>query len=60
MRRPKLTIPSKTDRRLEATEFDLANMVFESMSDKMKISQLESDLGNALMEIMTLKMEANV
>ena len=39
-----------------STEEELANVVFDSMSDKIKIAQLESDLGNAVMEIMTLEM----
>lgn len=59
-KREKLRIPSKEDRRLEAAEFDLANVLFESMSDKMKLAQVEADLGNALVEIMALKMEASV
>lgn len=41
---------------IENTQNDLATMIFESMQDKQKISQLEKDLGNALIEIMNLKM----
>ena len=37
------------------TESDLAVIVMESMNDKLKISQLENDLGNAVLEIMTMK-----
>lgn len=58
-KREKLRIPSKEDRRLEAAEFDIANVLFESMSDKLKLAQVEVDLGNALVEIMTIKMEAS-
>ncbi|WP_397537881.1 hypothetical protein [Rummeliibacillus pycnus] len=43
---------------IENTQNDVATMVFESMQDKMKISQLETDLGNAVIEIMNLKMGA--
>ena len=52
----KIKIPTKEEKRLLATELDVANVIFESMSDKMKIAQLETDLGNAVVEIMTLKM----
>lgn len=52
----KLSIPTKEEKRMKATETDVANIVFESMMDKIKISQLETDLGNAVMEIMSLKM----
>lgn len=52
----KIKIPMKEEKRLQATELDVANVIFESMSDKMKITQLETDLGNAVVEIMTLKM----
>lgn len=45
---------------IENTQNDLATMVFESMQDKQKISQLETDLGNAVIEIMNLKMGGNV
>lgn len=41
---------------IENTQNDLATMIFESMQDKQKMSQLEKDLGNALIEIMNLKM----
>lgn len=41
---------------VEAVQMDVATMVFESMQDKMKIAQLEADLGNAVMEIMMMKM----
>lgn len=43
---------------VEVVQNDLATMVFESMQDKQKISQLETDLGNAVVEIMNLKMGA--
>lgn len=52
----KIKIPSPEERRLEATELDIASILFGSMEDKMRISQVESELGNALVEIMTLKM----
>lgn len=41
---------------VENVQNDLATMVFESMQDKMKINQLETDLGNAVIEIMNIKM----
>ena len=41
---------------INTTEGELASVIFESMSDKMKIAQLESDLGNAVVEIMSMKM----
>lgn len=48
------------EKAIENTQNDLAAMVFESMQDKQKISQLETDLGNAVIEIMNLKMGGNV
>jgi hypothetical protein len=45
--------------RSENLEMDMATMVFESMQDKMKINQLENDLGNAVFEIMSLKTGGN-
>jgi len=44
---------------INALETDLANMVFDSMQDKLKISQLENELGVALLEIMQLKLGGN-
>ena len=41
---------------IEGMQNDLAAMVFESMQDKMKITQLEGELGNAMFEIMNTKM----
>lgn len=52
----KIKIPTKEEKRLQATELDVASILFENMEDKMRISQVESELGNALVEIMTLKM----
>lgn len=43
-------------KRSESMESDLAVLIFEGMSDKMKIAQLEADLGSALMELMEMKM----
>ena len=43
-------------KRSESMESDLAVLIFEGMSDKMKISQLEADLGSALIELMEMKM----
>ena len=56
----KIKIPTKEDRRIEATELDIASILFESMADKIKISQLEQDLGGAVMEIMAMKMGGNL
>lgn len=41
---------------ISSVQVDVATIVFESMQDKQKIAQLETDLGNALLEIMALKM----
>ncbi len=43
-------------KKTENMESELAALIFEGMSDKMKISQLETDLGNALIELMEMKM----
>ena len=43
---------------VENMQSEMAAMVFESMQDKQKINQLETDLGNAVIEIMNLKMGA--
>lgn len=55
----KIRIPTPQDRRLEATELDVASILFESMTQSLKTSQLENDLANALMEIMTMQMGGN-
>lgn len=45
--------------KVEAVEVDVATLVFESMQDKMKIMQIETELGVAVMEIMQLKLGGN-
>lgn len=47
------------EKRIEVAETDLATLVFQSMQDKLKISQLEMELGNALIEIIIMKMGGN-
>ena len=37
-------------------EMDIATIVFESMQEKIKMVQLESELGIAMYEIMNIKM----
>lgn len=43
---------------VEYVQSDIATILIESMQDKMRIAQLENDLGSAVMEIMTMKMGA--
>jgi len=52
----KIKIPTSEERRLQAAESDLANVLLESMADKQKIEQLETDLGNTLLEIINIRM----
>lgn len=47
------------EKRLENAEHDIANMIYDSMMDKLKIHQLEMELGNVLLEIMNLKLGGN-
>lgn len=47
------------NKKIQTIEADMATLVFESMQDKLEINQLETELGNALIEIMTLKMGGN-
>lgn len=47
------------NKKIQTVEADMATLVFESMQDKLEINQLETELGNALIEIMTLKMGGN-
>lgn len=56
----KIKIPTPEGKRLKVAESEVANIIFESMMDKMKIAQLEDDLGSAVMEIMSMKMGGNV
>lgn len=43
---------------VEYVQSDIATILIESMQDKIRITQLENDLGSAVMEIMTMKMGA--
>jgi len=43
-------------KKTEALEKDLATMTFESMSDKMKIAELEALSSNLAFEVMQLKL----
>lgn len=56
----KIQIPTPQDRKIEATELDVASILFESMNDKMEIAQLKDDLGNTVVEIMNMKMGGNI
>lgn len=58
MRKVKIQTPE--EKRLEANEANVANMIFSNMMDKMKITQLENSLGNALVEISRLKEEVGM
>ncbi len=55
-----LKIKTPEEKRLEANEANVANMIFNSMMDKMKVTQLENSLGNALVEISRLKEEVGM
>lgn len=52
----KISVPTPKDRRLDTAEEMLMDVLYESMQDKVKITQLEDELANTAFEIMSMKM----